>query len=64
MHVLYAGDGSAEGPARYLLAVLKRLRARVLHVPSEMYEEHRNQVMTVRDHAHSRKPREGANATT
>lgn len=35
MHILYAGDGSAEGPARYLLAVLKRLRARVLHVPPD-----------------------------
>jgi uncharacterized membrane protein len=33
MRIVYAGDSPAGGPANYLLAVLKRLRARVTHVP-------------------------------
>lgn len=33
MRVLYAGDSPAGGPANYLLAVLRRLKARVVHVP-------------------------------
>jgi len=33
MKVLYAGDSPVGGPANYLLAVLKRLRAEVRHLP-------------------------------
>lgn len=33
MRILYCGDSPAEGPARYLLAILKHLRAQVTHIP-------------------------------
>lgn len=33
MKILYCGDSHAEGPARYLLAILKHLRAQTTHVP-------------------------------
>jgi len=33
MRVLYAGDSPAGGPANYLLAVLRHLKARVIHIP-------------------------------
>lgn len=35
MHVLYAGDTDAQGPARYLLCILKFLKARVVYIPSQ-----------------------------
>ena len=33
MKILYAGDGPAGGPANYLLAILKSLKADVVHLP-------------------------------
>ncbi|MSR76636.1 MAG: hypothetical protein EXS63_00185 [Candidatus Omnitrophica bacterium] len=33
MRVFYAGDSPADGPARYLLGILKHLKAEVTHLP-------------------------------